>query len=94
VNFTLTTHTAVHSVITGQNFKVYDRIKIMSHNFKAFHTSIDCTKEFRTALQKILGTTLEILGATPAWDTVFVARCFMHTVLNLFSMWPLIKKKL
>lgn len=41
-----------------------------------------------------MGTTLEILGATPSWDTVFVAFCFMHTVLNLFIMWPLIKKKI
>jgi uncharacterized membrane protein len=60
----------------------------MSHNFKTFHTLLDCTKDFRTALQK-----LEILGATPTWDTVYVALCFMHTVLNLFVMWPLIKKK-
>jgi hypothetical protein len=36
----------------------------MSYNFKTFHTSLDCTKDFRIALQKILGTTLEILGAT------------------------------
>jgi len=33
VNFTFTTHKPVYSVITGQSFKVYDRIKIMSHNF-------------------------------------------------------------
>jgi hypothetical protein len=63
---------------------------MMSHNFKTFHTSLDRTKEFRTALQKILGTALEILGATPAWAIVFVAPCFMHAVLNLFSMWLLI----
>jgi uncharacterized membrane protein len=64
----------------------------MSHNFKTFHTSLDFIKDFRTALQKIMGTTMEILGATTTWDTVFVALCFMYTVLNLFFMWPLIKK--
>jgi len=94
VNFTFTTHKPVYSVTTGQNFKVYDRLKLMSHNFKTFHTSLDCTTDFRTAFQKLMGTTLEILGATPTWDTVFVALCFMHAVLNLFIMWPLIKKKL
>jgi uncharacterized membrane protein len=87
-------HIPVYSVITGQNFKVYGRIKIKSHKFKTFHTSLDCTKDFRRALQKIMGTTLENLGATPTWDTVFVALCFMHTAMNLFIIWPLIKKKM